>query len=169
MIEDAHNIFRLVWHSFDFEPDGTLKLAAFTSADLRPETDEHGAPKFISTDLAMLMSKDSVDWRIKSQQADGKTVTLRRIEARFAEFAVRRLRAVQKNGIRQFEVTSEPDAVGAGGYGSPENLAHCALRHISGFSGSRGEVSKHVNFLRTELIKQILSIREYGDLFPPKA
>ena len=134
MIEDHLHIYRLVWHSFDFNEKNELKGAAFRSDDLRPDNEEDGTPKFVSTDRSDLIEKESVDWRIVSQQSDGKREELARFEARFAAFNCAELRSVEREGKRQFEVTAEPEPAGADGPGAPENPAHCALRHVSGFT-----------------------------------
>lgn len=161
MIEGDQNIYRLVWHSFDFEADGSLKGAAFTSADLRPALEEDGTPKFVSTDQVSKISKLSVDWRIQAQQADGKRERLERNEAKFVEFNCAELRSVMKDEKRQFEVTSEPEIAEADGPGSPENPAHCALRHISGSTGK-----SHIGYLRTQLLKHMRGILSYETVFP---
>ena len=166
MIEDELNIYRLVWHSFDFETDGALKSTAFPSADLRPDQEKDGSPKFISTDQVEKISKASVDWRIETQQADGKREKCERLEAWFVEFNCAELRSVQRDGRRQFDVTPEPEPPEADGPGSPENPAHCALRHVSGFSGTKGAVKAYIEYLRTQLLKQKRAILPYAAVFP---
>ncbi len=165
MIEDELNIFRLVWHKFDFEPDGRLKGAAFSKADLLPKFESDGSPKFVSTNLATKISKESVDWRMRSQQGGGKDVKFQRIEARFVELNCEQLRSVHRGGTLQLEATAEPDPAGTDGPGSPENPAHCALRHVSGTTGSNRALDSHVDFLRSELLKQILEIHPYRSVF----
>jgi hypothetical protein len=168
VIEADQNIYRLVWHSFDFEADGALKGAAFTSADLRPDLEEDGTPKFVSIDQVSKISKPSVDWRIETQQADGKRERLGRYEAKFVEFNCEELRSVTRDGKRQFEVTAEPELEGADGPGSPENPAHCALRHISGFTGTKGALKSYIDYLRTQLLKHKRAIVSYEAVFPSK-
>lgn len=169
MIEDHLNIYRLVWHSFDFDENNKLKGAAFRSDDLRPGKEVDGSPMFVSTDRVDLISRPSVDWRIESQQSGGKREKLARLEARFAEFNCAELRSVKRDGKQQFEITAKPEPAGADGPGAPENPAHCALRHVSGFTGTKGEVKGYVDFLRTQLLKNVQAIHSYGAVFPAPA
>lgn len=166
MIEDHLNIYRLVWHSFDFDTNNDLKGSAFRSDDLRPDKEEDGSDKFVSTDRVDIISKPSVDWRIEWQQSDGKRERLDRHEARFAEYNCAELRSIERDGTRQFEITAEPEPPDADGPGSPANPAHCAVRHVSGFTGSKKAIDRHVEFLRTQLLKRTLAIHSYGSVFP---
>ena len=166
MIKDELIILRLVWHSSDFDSDGNLKGSAFRSDDLRPDKEKDDTPKFVSTDRVDMIFKPSIDWRIEYQQSDGKREKMERFEARFAEFKCAELRSVERGGRRQFDVTAEPEPAGADGPGSPENQAHCALRHVSGFTGSKGAVRSYVEYLRTQLIKKTRAIHSYGAIFP---
>ena len=167
MIKDEIQVFRMVWHPFHFE--GTsLKTSAFDRADLVPELDQQGAHRYVSVDRGDIIQRESVDWRIEWQQRDGKAETKSRHDAKFVHFLCESLRAcVDDEDRRPFNITSEPEEAGIDG--SPENPAHCALRNVSGKTGSRSEMRAYVEQLRVMLIQLKKGVLSYAEMFPKKA
>lgn len=165
MVGDDVLVLRMVWHPAHFDND-KLNGAAFDSADLRPDLDANGHPRFLSVDQGDLICKHSVDYRIDDQQKDGKSESCKRLEARFVEFSCADLRRHRLDGDSEtviFNVTSEP--VTAGLDGSPANPAHCGIRHVSGKTGGKGEMRRHVQQLRTSLLKLKKNIFTYDGIF----
>lgn len=164
MIEDELNIYRLVWHSWDFDANNDLKPTAFDSRDLRPDMGDDGLPRYSSVDLTQIISQPSVDWRVAQWQAGDARIRLKREEIKFAEYNCGMLRGVVDSlGQTPLCVTPEPET--AKPDGEPANPAHCGLRNRLGVRGSKKEIEGYINKLRTGILKTTIRIRSYGDVF----
>lgn len=166
MIQDHRNIYRLVWHSFDFEEQtNELKSSAFDARDLRPDDDEDGLPRYTSVDLTHMMCQPSVDWRVARWQSGDARVRLKREEIKFAEYNCGTLRAlVDSIGRNPLCVTPEPEQEKPDG--EPANPGHCGLRNRLGLPTTKKEKEGYINKLRTSILKTTVRIRSYGDVFP---
>ncbi|MCA3442064.1 MAG: hypothetical protein INF52_01645 [Rhodobacter sp.] len=160
MVGDDVILLRMVWHPADFE-GGELVGSAFESADLRPDNDQDGLPRYLSSDRQDDLRKESIDSRITYQQRDGRDVEKRKSEAHFVEFKVGTLRYAEDDaGDRPFGITSEPII--------PENPGHCAIRNVSGKGASRKSKAdkQYIEELRSMLLEKKLAVCGYADLFP---
>lgn len=164
MISGETHVLRMVWHPFHFE-GAALKTSAFDRADLVPDRDQQGAYRYVSVDRSDIIQKDSVDWRVFAQQRDGRAEKHGRHNAKFVQFLCDDIRkCVDDEDRLPFNVTYEP--VKAGIDGSPENRAHCALRNVSGKTGSNSEMRAYVEQLRTKLLQIKKGVLCYPEIFP---
>ncbi len=172
MISDDVQVLRMVWHPFHFD-QGELVATAFEGDDLLAFPDACGAARYMSVDDLAQISRESVDWRAEWQQRDGRDERLGRHVPKFVEFKVNRLRQLKCTEARPlFELTREPMAAGEDGPGSPPNVAHCAVRTQE--AHRYADLSKPrrkfiLNHMRTQLMRALDQIKEYGDVFPGAA
>lgn len=160
----------MVWHPFHFQ-DGELLPTAFEKPDLLAFPDREGRPRYMSVDDLHMISQASVDWRIAWQQRDGTDP--RRENARFVRFQAGTLRQCEcPDGSPLCRLTREPTLAGEAGPESPENPAHCGVHTVAPerFQGlTRGAEKVALLYMRTQLVKSIEQIFDYGEVFPDAA
>lgn len=166
MIDDAELIARMVWHPIHFK-GLELSTSAFEEGDLIPEDDEHGFPRYMSTDKVLEIQQNCIDWRVAFQQRDGRAERLDRKSPKFVEFNCGGLRALlDTTNVPIFGIISIPVAAGEDGEGSPPNPAHCGVKSTSGAPAHRKEKRAKVAELRTQLLKSVIRIVSYETMFP---
>jgi hypothetical protein len=169
VVSDDVMVLRMVWHPFHFQ-DGELIPTAFDGNDLLALPDKDGEAKYMSMDDWENISRASVDWRIEWQQRDGRAERHGRIDAKFVQFVARRLReCVCEEGRQVHDVTREPTVQGENGPGSPENPAHCGVRtleHERYRDLTKARRAAVLGHMRTQLMKAIIEIHPYTDIFP---
>lgn len=150
---------KLVWHPAQMKGRRVLG-GAFSKRDLKPEADEAGKPRYVSTDRRDMLSRESVDGVIAGQQSDGKKEQLRRHDAFFTEYLTERLRALRdKEGYQPFEVMPEPIM--------PGNPGHCGIHNISPAERNTDEEhDEYVQQLRKLLLKDCQhTVYSYAEVF----
>ncbi len=113
-----------------------------------------------------------MDWRIDSQQKDGRAERLGRHAAFFAVLNTGKIRSWVEEDGPLFYLTREKTEPDEEGPGSPANPAHCGIRSCrpERFEAmtpaqKRAEVSKR----RTKLLQVVEGIMSYADLFAEPA
>ena len=139
--------------------------SSFRRADLLAEG---GA--YSSVDDDNMLSKLSIDWRIAWQQREGRAEREGRHQALFATLNAGDVRrcSIADDSRQLFDVTRKPTVANEDGPGSPANPAHCGVETLQPerFGGmTRGEKSVAVEKMRIQLIKIVISVRGYDDLF----
>jgi hypothetical protein len=107
-----------------------------------------------------------VDWRVQWQQRDGLDLKEFRENPRFLSFLCGDIRSsLDENGRPYFAVERDPVAKDESGPGSPANPAHCGVRSTTVAPMTRAEKREKVAELRNKLLKIVLSVLNYDEVF----